>query len=290
MKALLSSFFSCSSNLIPSWVDGRLVAKRLLNFFDDRISQQLNLVQRPDGLINLLNFASTSDSRADIIIPQDPSISELRLRNVELLRNWLESADLLELALPLAFSKLLHHTSNEWVLRVTVPASFWNALVVFAGQDTGLEWRKNGQTSAIFLVQVVEFSLNFVSRQHRVTWLLHDWSNKTKTVGVAPGGCDLGRSPLRGSPVEGLALIDNVVECSHSLFHWGLPIWSMGVDDVDIIESQSLQCLIGTLDNMLAVQPDIVDRSVSVSGSPVDLGGNNDRVALPSEVLNGSAH
>lgn len=60
----------------------------------------------------------------------------------------------------------------------------------------------------------------------------HDWADHVQSVGCSPRHCDFFRVPLAGSPVESLAGVNDMVESSYCLLHWGVPVGSVRVDEV----------------------------------------------------------
>ena len=71
------------------------------------------------------------------------------------------------------------------------------------------------------------------SEEHVVLWLLHDRTDHVQLVGVPPGCGDLVGVPLRGAPVEGFALVDEIVEGADGFFDGGVAVGTVGVDQVD---------------------------------------------------------
>lgn len=64
----------------------------------------------------------------------------------------------------------------------------------------------------------------------------------------------------------------------------------MGVDNVDVFEVEALEGGTEAFDDVLAAQAVVVDEDLAVVAAPVELGADDDVVALPAELLDGLAH
>ena len=65
---------------------------------------------------------------------------------------------------------------------------------------------------------------------------------------------DLKGGPFGGSPVESFPGLDDVGEATDDFFHGSRLVWSMGHDDVDIVQLKTLERSIHTLEQMLSAQ------------------------------------
>ena len=93
-----------------------------------------------------------------------------------------------------------------------------------------------------------------------------------------------------GAPVERLARIDQVVHRPDGLLNRRVAIGSMAVQQVDVVELQTLERGFRALNQVLAGQAAVVDRVVAEGAAPVDLGRDDQVVALPAEFFDGVAH
>lgn len=138
----------------------------------------------------------------------------------------------------------------------------------------------------------------------------HQRPDQAKLVGVPPRLRDLVCVPLRRSPVQGLACVNQVVEGAHRLLHGRVPIRAMGVNQVDVLQLESLEGLVHALNDVLPRQAAAVNLPVAKSITPVKLssgqqpnrvqnkgrdgytylGGDDDVVPLPAKLLDGLAH
>src|SRR5690349_8244660 len=78
-------------------------------------------------------------------------------------------------------------------------------------------------------------------------------------------------TPLRGAPVHGHALVDDMVKGTNSLLHGCQPVRAMGVHNVDISQLKTLQRCLQALNDMLPGKTMVVDEDISIHGTPVDL-------------------
>jgi hypothetical protein len=99
--------------------------------------------------------------------------------------------------------------------------------------------------------------------------------------------------PLTGSPVESPPTLNHVVECADNLLHGGEAVGAVSVNQVDILEAQTVQRGSHTFDHMLSRKTNRVLRAglVRTVRSPeVDLGADDDIAALPAKLSNGFSH
>lgn len=100
-----------------------------------------------------------------------------------------------------------------------------------------------------------------------------------------------------------------MVECTHGFFHGTSAIRSMGVDKVYIVELEPFESEVGAFDDTLAGETNVIDCSLAIGLTPVDLfhlvslcgenvevwgrsyfGRNNQIVSFPAKFLNGLTH
>jgi hypothetical protein len=83
------------------------------------------------------------------------------------------------------------------------------------------------------LEQRLVLYLEFLTMQHRVLRLFTGRSDQVQLGSDGVSFLDLLRGPFRGSPVEGFAGVDQVIERSDGLLDGNGRVGSVGEDDVD---------------------------------------------------------
>jgi hypothetical protein len=168
------------------------------------------------------------------------------------------------------------------------------------------------------LIQPAVLLLHALANKKVILRLLDNGANETQSISDAPGIGDLTGRPLRCTPVESLAVVDEVVESTNDLLHGGVAVWTMRVDNIHIGQIQSLQRQVHALDDVLSGQTVVIEGLIGVGGvcpAPVDLGmlvscrtlrqrsginqrlertwrvpylgGNDQVILLPTKLLNG---
>jgi len=87
----------------------------------------------------------------------------------------------------------------------------------------------------------------------------------------------LGR-PLAGAPVEGLALVDDVVHRADRLLDRSVEIRAVAENQIHVVELEPCECGVGSLDHMLARQSAVV----GTVAAPEDLGRDHKVGAFPA--------
>lgn len=123
---------------------------------------------------------------------------------------------------------------------------------------------------------ICKLLVDLFSSKETVARLLDDRTDQSQAISYGPCFFDLGGEPFGCAPVECFAGVDDVVECSDGFFDWGVTIRPVGVDDVDIAELEALESGVGSFDQMLAGETDVVDSvaggwECGVGATPVDL-------------------
>ena len=124
-----------------------------------------------------------------------------------------------------------------------------------------------------------------VAGEHVVLWLFHERAHETESVRVAPCRGDFVGVPFGGSPVKSLARVDEVIEGADGFFDGGIAVRAMGVDKVDVVELEAFQTEGEAFDDVFAREAYVVDGVGAESAAPVDLGGDDYVVPLPSGFL-----
>lgn len=136
---------------------------------------------------------------------------------------------------------VLMELGNEVQLCLRESRSLGNTVLVLAREDTLLKGRENGKAKTGLAVQVCILSLNLLALQHVVGWLLHERTNEVQLVCVSPGLGNFIGVPFGGTPVQSLALIDDVVKGTDGLFNGSTAVGPVRVNKVDILEPKTLQ-------------------------------------------------
>ncbi len=92
--------------------------------------------------------------------------------------------------------------------------------------------------------------------------------------------------PLAGAPVEGLALVDDVVHGADGFLDGGVEVGAVAEDQVDVVELEALQRGVGALDDVFAGEAAVV----RAFAAPVDLGGDDVVGAFPAGLGEDGAH
>src|SRR5215213_8313246 len=93
-----------------------------------------------------------------------------------------------------------------------------------------------------------------MTRKQVINGLLCDRLMQMVSFSNLNRGYDLCRRPFRGAPVNGFSPFDDVVHRPDGLFDGCGPIWTMTVDQVNILELQSFEGAIDAFDEPLAVE------------------------------------
>lgn len=117
----------------------------------------------------------------------------------------------------------------------------------------------------------------------------YDRADETQPIGNPPRLGNLLRVPLTSSPIERPSLLNHPVERADRLLNRRLAIRAMRINDVDIVQAESLQTALGSFNDVFSAEPGVVDVVVAKGGAPVDLGRHDDVVALEAEFLDGFA-
>lgn len=231
--------------LKPQRLRLRRVLSSLLNLSQNLGRQLVDHGERLDVLKHLLGSRRACDERRDVGVLERPCERKLGERDTQLLGNRLEARDNGQVRLPRVVAKGLCKVCNENTAPITLsqPRARRRCghVIVFARQDTLLQRRKHRQAQPMLSVQPAVLRLDTLARQQVVLRLLDDRADKTQLIGDAPGRCDLAGGPFGGTPVERLALVDNVVEGADDLFNRCVSVRAVCVDDVDVWQVQALQ-------------------------------------------------
>lgn len=109
--------------------------------------------------------------------------------------------------------------------------------VILPRQDASFQRREYRQSQSDLLVQIGKLGFDFCSCKHIILRLLNDWTDKSQLVSVFPCRSYLISIPFRSTPIECLAIIDDMIECSDRLLDGCVTIWAMCVDDIYVVET-----------------------------------------------------
>src|SRR5215213_8183643 len=119
-----------------------------------------------------------------------------------------------------------------------------------------------------------------MTRKQVINGLLCDRLMQMVSFSDLNRGYDLCRRPFRGAPVNGFSPFDDVVHRPDGLFDGGGFIWTMTVDQVNVIELQSFQRPIDAFDQSLAVKRALF--IYVVMQSPIEFCGDQITAAPPA--------
>ena len=171
-----------------------------------------------------------------------PSLSAIGYRNHESAlvtltsierKAYLEFFDLLNILLPIIVPKSLRHSRRIAILTRRQPAIFRYSIIILARQDSHLQRTPDCQACPVILIERDVVLLNSTPEEHVVLWLLHDRTDHVQLVGETPGCGDLVGVPFGGAPVEGFALVNEIVEGADGFFDGGVAVGTVGIDKVD---------------------------------------------------------
>ena len=100
---------------------------------------------------------------------------------------------------------------------------------------------------------------------------------------------DLSAAPLAGTPVEYLALLDEVMHRPDHFFNGYVRVGTMAEEQVEIVELQALQCFMAGLEHMLAAQTGLVGL-VRITPPEIDLTGYHVGTPVPVLCLQHTTH
>jgi hypothetical protein len=146
----------------------------------------------------------------------------------------------------------------------------------------------SGEAEADLVVERRVLPLDAVAPEQVVLRLLHQRRMQVVVGGEAVGGEDALGGPLRGAPVVGVAAVDDVVHRPDRLLDGRVGVGAVAEDQVDDVVLQPLHGALDGFEQVLAVQR--VARVDGVVEAPVELAGDDVRLARPAQVLNRLAH
>jgi len=235
--------------------------------------------------VDLCKLGEAQQSDRYIFVSDSPSQSELGLGASELLAHLSELLKHFHCLLFFSWPEVALECGT--ILVVGEAGTVWAfSVVVLSSQDTSGDGRPNRAANLVVLEAVVEIALELISAQHRVLWLLNHWLVPPILLTDADGGGNAWRSPLRGAPIEGKTFLDHVVHGSAALFQARLVVRSVREDHVNVVELQSLQRVLKTLNDVLPAHHCVIDTVTHA----VDLGADHDRLATYVELLERGAH
>ncbi len=273
----------------------RVVLHDGLDAHDDLRSDLLDHVQGAEGLLELRGVASAHDGGRDVLVAQAPGEGELALGAAEVLGDVAELLDAGKDTLPgllgrhtgeVEIREPLHALDREARVLGKVVAG---SAVVLAGQNTAGKRGPDGAAELLLLEETLVLDLEALAVEERVLALLHDRANQAQTLSGVLGNLNVLGAPLGGAPVEGLALVDDPVHRANGLLDGGMDVGAVAVNDVDVVELETLQAGSKTLNNVLAGAALVVGLEVlAVVAAPEDLGGDDNvrarYVELPQDL------
>ena len=130
--------------------------------------------------------------------------------------------------------------------------------------------------------------LDALTLEQVVLRLLRDGLAEVVTLGGLDRVADLARRPLAGPPVQRLAARHDVAHRPHGLLDGRVRVRSVAVEDVDEVETETLQRPVDRLHQVLAVER--VLHVHAVVDAPEQLGRHDVRPARPLETSERLAH
>lgn len=146
----------------------------------------------------------------------------------------------------------LVHEFNPWPL--------WNrSIIVFTTQDPAAErWPNSGAHSSALKKRLV-LSFESFANKHIILTLFHYRGVKAKSLSDLACLLKVNRRPLRGTPVQRQAIVNQPTEGSYLFFKWSAVVGTMRKDDIHILELHSFQWVSCSLDDSLSWQANVVN-------------------------------
>lgn len=127
---------------------------------------------------------------------------------------------------------------------------------------------------------------HLVPGQQIVLRLFDDWPDQIQPLSYSPSLCDLLSRPFAGAPIESPPLVDHIVHRSDGFFNGGRRVWTVTVNNVDILHIHSLQRSFCALHDVLSGQSLII----WTRSTPEDLSGDDDIGATPTQLADCLTH
>mmetsp|Transcript_54036 Transcript_54036/g.74096 ORF Transcript_54036/g.74096 Transcript_54036/m.74096 type:complete len:216 (+) Transcript_54036:552-1199(+) len=128
--------------------------------------------------------------------------------------------------------------------------------------------------------------LESVSNKHVVLRLFNNRLVKSLSFTESDSLLNTGSSPLRGTPVECKATLNQVVHSSAGLLNWSFVVRSMAEDNINVIKLQALQRVLETFNDMLSLEHAVVGTRTTVH----DLSRDNKIFSSEFKFLEGTTH
>ena len=167
-------------------------------------------------------------------------------------------------------------------------AALRHTVEVLAREQSSGERRPGRRAVAGVGEEAAVLDLHARAMQQVVLRLLGDRRVEVMAVGDRDRCADLVGRPFRRAPVVRPAAVDGVRERADGLTDGRARIGTVGVDDVEVLESEALECGRHRLHEVLPVER--VARVRTVMQPPEELRGHDVLVARPAQALDRLAH
>jgi len=223
------------------------------------------------------------DHGADARIAQAPSDRQLRQAAAQITRHKRQLLRLRDALAPLGAFELgaqpLHAGERH-------ARAIGHSLRVLARQDARGQRRPDCRAQSQRVVQARVVSLDLRALEQVVLRLLHRWRRDTQGERDAVSFRDLIGLPLRGAPVQHLALLDELAHGAHGFFQRRFVVGAVAEVQVEVVDLQPAQAVVTRIAHMLLGQA-FLRRQLA---TPVHLGGHDVGAARPTELLQCLAH
>ncbi len=128
--------------------------------------------------------------------------------------------------------------------------------------------------------------------KHVVLRLLHRRADKVVCAGNQMRFGDLLRRPLRRTPVQNFALLNERIHRPHGFFDGRVFIRSMAKVQIEIIDLQALHGFVAGFDHVLAAQAGLIGLQLARAAirTEINLTRHHKRTALPAHFLQNVTH
>lgn len=258
-----------------------LVFQNLFDSFQDFRGQLLVDLNRLQVIIKLRFLGGTEQADRDIGVSQSPSKGQLSLAASKFLGDSTKTLESL-VGFFLLFGREVSFEDalQQWVFRVE-SGSFRDGFVILAGQDTTSQWGPDSSTHLVVSEEEGIFLFESFSDHHGVLRLFNNGSDEAKSVTAGIGFSNSISRPFRSTPVEGLSVVDEIVEGSAGFFDGSGIIGSVAEDNIDVVQLESLEGVVAAFNDVLAGKTHVVNTSTTEE----ELGGDNDLFSGEIELL-----
>jgi len=182
----LDKLASVASPAVGWWESGPVVEDLLDALLDFR-SELLQGLDGVDVALDLLRLGGSEDTSGHVGVRDRPCQSEVGHASAKLLGDLCQLSDLLELRFALLRLQSLGSSSGSTADVDVESGTFWDTVVVLAGEDTLVERGEDGASVTLPPPEGVVLGLESLSVKHGVVALVGSWTNEVESPGDLVG-------------------------------------------------------------------------------------------------------